>query len=247
MGNTKGPYVVQNEILATLPPPAFERLHPHLEFHSLKRNMILHDSGRTADAVHFIEQGGVSRVVTASSSLPTEISLVGKSGFIGISVVLGAQAPSHRTIVQIAGASLRISPQDLRLSMEFAPEIREHLLRYVYCFLGEQAQIILCAARHSLVQRLARWLLLAQDEESGGTIQITHDFLAMMLATWRPNVTDALAKLESIGAVARTRGAIQIVDRSVLISHACGCHRIIQERFRSGWHRKMQKYEHRLD
>jgi CRP-like cAMP-binding protein len=64
------------------------------------------------------------------------------------------------------------------------------------------AQTAACNRLHKIEERLARWLLIAQDRLDSGTVPITHDFLATMLGTDRPSVSLAAGilnrkKLES--------------------------------------------------
>jgi hypothetical protein len=104
----------------------------------------------------------------------------------------------------------------------------------VHFLLIQNSQFALCNARHELQERLSRWLLLTRDRLDGDVIPVTHDMLSMMLGVRRAGITEALAALEQVGAVRRTRGAIEIADRSVLERRACECYRIIAtERLRT--------------
>lgn len=49
--------IVQNEILATLPPALFEKIRPFLTMVELRRRAIINEQNRPVDAVHFIESG----------------------------------------------------------------------------------------------------------------------------------------------------------------------------------------------
>ena len=105
--------------------------------------------------------------------------------------------------------------------------VRQQLLAYVHFLLIQNSQFALCNARHELQERLSRWLLLTHDRLDDDVIPVTHDLLSMMLGVRRAGITEALASLEEAGAVRRTRGAIEIADRSVLEQRACECYRII--------------------
>jgi DNA-binding Lrp family transcriptional regulator len=74
-----------------------------------------------------------------------------------------------------------------------------------------------------------------QNWVSGNPVPVTHEVLAMMLGAWRPNVSDALAALEQEGIIARTRGAIRILDEPALASQACDCYCVVDAKFRSAW------------
>ena len=51
---------------------------------------------------------------------------------------------------------------------------------------------------------------MADDRIDGPDLPLTHEFLATMLGTRRPGVTDAMQVLERAGAVARKRGLVVI-------------------------------------
>jgi len=44
-------------------------------------------------------------------------------------------------------------------------------------------------------------------------------------------VTTALAKLEATGALHKSRGAIEVVDRGILEQRTCECYRIISREY----------------
>lgn len=82
------------------------------------------------------------------------------------------------------------------------------------------AQTAACNRLHEIGQRLARWLLMAQDRVDHGTLPITHDFLATMLGTDRPSVSLAAGGLQK---------NVEIVNRKRLETFACECYRVIQQ------------------
>src|SRR3954447_3266158 len=104
---------VRNEILATLPPALFEELRPYLKLVELRRRAIINDANKPVDAVYFIESGVISRVARTQEDGSVEVAMVGKFGFIGVSVLLGTMSALHRTIVQIPGQALRIPATEL--------------------------------------------------------------------------------------------------------------------------------------
>lgn len=237
--------VVQNYFLATLTPEDFEQLRPFLRVVELKRHAVIHEANKPVDAVYFVESGVVSRIARTQADGSVEVAMVGRSGLVGLSVVLGTMMALHRTVVQIPGLALRISATDLQAIMSKNPMIRDHLLRYVQLLMSQKAQVALCNAKHEIDKRLARWLLLAHDRVAGNQLPVTHDLLAMMLGVRRAGVSEALAELEVKGVVSKSRGALRIVNREALKTHACECYKIIEDKL--SWQRSMTHYEHRLD
>ena len=60
----------------------------------------------------------------------------------------------------------------------------------------------LAHGRSTIEQRLARWLLMADDRIDEQELPLTHEFLAMMLGVTRPGVTMAVQSLERQGLIA---------------------------------------------
>lgn len=53
----------------------------------------------------------------------------------------------------------------------------------------------------------------------------------MILGVRRAGVTTTLAELAGLGAVAKTRGAVEIVTRDILEAKTCECYRIISSEY----------------
>jgi len=226
------PQAVSNSLLATLSPRDFAELVPYLKPVALKRNEILHDAQRRADAAYFIESGVVSRVARTSKDGPVEAAVVGRFGFVGISVVLGTMRSTQRSIVLVPGRAFRIEAEALQRVMREQPAIRDHLLKYVHLLIALGAQVALCNAKHDVDQRVARWLLLAHDRLGGDIVPVTHDMIASALGVRRPGVSKTVADLELRGIVEGLRGSVRILDIQGLRRSACECHKIVNERFR---------------
>ena len=71
----------------------------------------------------------------------------------------------------------------------------------------------ICNAQSKMDERLARWLLMAQDRIQSDVLPLTHEFLSLMLGVRRPGVTVALKTLRERGLISYLRGEITIKDR----------------------------------
>jgi Crp-like helix-turn-helix domain len=98
------------------------------------------------------------------------------------------------------------------------------LLKFAYAFLIQVTHSALAHSSFKTQQRLARWLLMAQDRVDGDEIPLTHEFLAMMLGTRRASVTEALNVLEKRGTIECKRGRILVRDRPGLEIAAGDCY-----------------------
>src|SRR2546427_7821602 len=90
-----------------------------------------------------------------------------------------------------------------------------------------------CNAVHSVEQRLARWLLMAQDRIGADEFPLTQEFVAMMLGASRPTVTVVAGTLQKAGLITYHWGVIRILDRERLEDVSCECYRATTELLRT--------------
>ena len=84
--------------------------------------------------------------------------------------------------------------------MEKSRSLHAVLLKYVKVFISQISETALANGRSKIEQRLARWLLMADDRLDGAELPLKHEFLAMMLGVRRPGVTEAIHTLEGKGS-----------------------------------------------
>lgn len=124
------------------------------------------------------------------------------------------------------GAGARIAADDLRQAMKRSASLTRVLLNFVNAFLIQTSHTALSNGTASVGERLARWLLMAQDRMDGNEVPLTHEFLSLMLGVRRAGVTIALNQLHRKGVIRLSRGRIEIVDRDGLINSANGAYGI---------------------
>jgi hypothetical protein len=69
-------------------------------------------------------------------------------------------------------------------------------------------------ASSNVEQRVARWLLMADDRTAGEPVWLTHELIAYMLNTRRAGVTEVLGRLQRQGIIQLNRGSVAILDRN---------------------------------
>jgi CRP-like cAMP-binding protein len=124
--------------------------------------------------------------------------------------------------MQLAGSGQRISAAQLRKAIAASVPLHHVLLAFVHSFMTQTTQTVLANGRSKIEDRLARWLLMAQDRVDGNELPLTHEFLAVMLGVRRSGVTIALQELERKGLIAHRRSVITVVDREGLEHSANG-------------------------
>jgi CRP-like cAMP-binding protein len=206
-----------NLLLRALSADDFALLTPHLERVELQVGAVVVEADKPVDRVHFPESGVVSVVTDQEAGDAVEYGLFGLEGMSGMPVVLGAGQTPHRSFVQVGIVrSVHLASDALTDACRRSETLRELLLRYVHTLIVQTAATASANAHYALPERLARWLLMCHDRIDGDRLELTHQFMAQMLAVRRSGVTTTLHTLEATGAIRSTRGLVTIVDRARL-------------------------------
>jgi CRP-like cAMP-binding protein len=132
----------------------------------------------------------------------------------------------------MAGGGQRLAVSVLRNVLTQSATLQSLLLKYAQAFLIQTTHTAIANARGTLEERLARWIVMAQDRTEGDRLALTHEFLSLMLAVRRPGVTEALHALESRGLITHDRGVITVIDREGLIAGANGLYGIPEAEYK---------------
>jgi CRP-like cAMP-binding protein len=225
--NTEGK-PVSNIILLSLSDSDYGSLRPHLEYVSFPDHLVLHQAGGKLEFAYFPNRGLISLVVVMKDGQTAEAGIVGHEGFTGALAAVGLSRSPLEAVVQIRGDGFRVEVGNLQNTLESTPHLLQRLSRYIAIRGMQVAQTAACNRLHGIEQRLARWLLMAQDRVDAESLAITHDFLATMLGTDRPSVSSAASILQGRKLIQYTRGAVKIVDRKNLEKSACECYGVTQ-------------------
>ena len=140
----------QNQLLAALPPPDFERLLPFLEQVPLESGCAIFEHGSQQAYVYFPVAGDVSlQRVNVDASL-AEIAVVGNEGVVGVAVSMGGQTTLNRAVVQNAGEGYRLKADLLKREFERHGPLRHVLLRYMQTLIAQMAETSDSYRHHSL-------------------------------------------------------------------------------------------------
>ncbi|MDN3575026.1 Crp/Fnr family transcriptional regulator, partial [Methylobacterium longum] len=211
---------VRNRLLKAMSPADFALLQPHLERVSTELRQSLITPHEPIQQMFFPE-AGFGSITTSGSGSQVEIGIVGREGLVGaIPVLLGSDRTPHECFVQSAGEMLRIETVALCAAARESASLNRLLLRYIMVQFVQAAQTALANATYTLDVRLARWLLMCQDRLDGDDLQITHEFISIMLGVRRPSTTLAVQALEGQRLIRARRGRITILDREALTALA---------------------------
>jgi CRP-like cAMP-binding protein len=214
----------RNGILTSLSRSDQQLMAGYLEPRPLRFRQRVEPAGRKIRNIYFIEEGMASVIAIAGSSdrRQTEIGIIGFEGVTGIAALLGADRTPHETLMQITGRGYCITAERMRALMNQSKSLSHAIFRYAHAFSIQSSQTLLANTLGTVEERLARWLLMSQDRLKKTEVELTHEFLALMLGVRRPGVTIALHRLEDLGFVSSKRGSTSILSREGLRKYAKG-------------------------
>jgi CRP-like cAMP-binding protein len=181
----------------------------------------------------FIEEGIASMTATFKDGFQVEIALAGSEAVLGASSMMGTRRSLNRVYMQIAGYGYSSPTAIATKEFKRAGKFHDLTLRYLQAQFIQSAQTAGCNARHTVEQRMARWLLLCSDRIGNGVLPLSHDFLADMIGVTRTSVTLVALRLQERNLIQYTRGKVKLIDRAGLEAMACECYRVVRDHLSS--------------
>jgi CRP-like cAMP-binding protein len=180
--------------------------------------------GERITAAYFPIDAVFSVLVELSGGECYEADSVGREGFIGSELLLGADVASRSVICQVGGRFAQMSADAFERCVAhvpcFAAAVRRALLMQWY----RAQQTIACNFAHTPVQRCARWTLLTNDAIGRPEFPLRAEYLAMMLGVQTHVVTEPMAVLQSVGAIRYAGEAVTVTSERRLREAACECY-----------------------
>lgn len=223
----------KNRFLSAIHPMTRAVFESHMTAHGGGIGDVLQQSNAPIDAVWFPLSGIVSTLRPLEGDINVEVDAAGAEGFLGLELVMGSRRTPDTWIVQSPGRFARLDTQVFLDALDRDPSFREATRRYVCAVQAIRGQWVACNARHTIEQRLAKWLLTTRDRV-GDEIQITQDIVAMMLGVRRASVVTVLGRFVDEGLVSHGYARVRIVDRPRLVDVSCACYARAAELLRAG-------------
>jgi len=211
----------ENGVLAALTPAVYARLTPNFKRVRLEAGSSLYDIGSTSDHAWFITSGIVSLLATTDAGEIIEAAAIGRDGVVGLSGITKRNGMAFWAQAQISGEALQIDARILQSMLEQGNELYKLLFEYTHALSEQIALTFVCNRFHATEQRLARWLLMAQDRVCSDSMVLTHDNIGQMLGISRSCVSLAAGALQRKGLIHYLRGHINIPNRKGLETAAC--------------------------
>jgi CRP-like cAMP-binding protein len=157
-----------------------------------------------------------------------EVATIGNEGLVGYAVATGGKRSPNKVIVQIADGALRVEAQALRGEAARGGTLKDLLDGYHEAYMAQVSQSVACNGLHTLEKRCCRWLLMTRDRVGSDELQLTHEYLGIMLGVRRASVTDVLKLLQEEKLVISHRGTVSILDGAKVEARSCECYRVVK-------------------
>ena len=216
-----------NSLLATLPPPEYERLIPNLQLLSLDLGETLSQPGCPMDYIYFPISSILCFMHTASSGRSEKVAIIGHDGASG-SQALSGESTFARILVLQAGHAYRIHTETLNSLFKTDSFLQLILLRYTQVMISQLMLTGRCHRTHTPEQQLCRWLLCSLDLFQTTQLKTSTELIAEVLGLETLKVASVLEQLQANGLIIIDKAHIHILDRPGLKREVCDCYREIK-------------------
>ncbi len=215
--------VSHNGLVAALPNSELREVLRHARRISVYPGQFLIETGRRTDHIFFLESGVTSLVTDPRAGVPSvQIAMIGRESAVGSEAMLMPGAPAAATaLVWCAGTALRLPVAALPALTQGCPFFHALCAASLATLLAQTTETIASSVGDTLVQRCARWLLMAHDRVDGDTLPVAQTVIANFLGARRPRLSLAINTLEEAGLVKAERTRITIRNRAGLM-HVTG-------------------------
>jgi hypothetical protein len=213
----------KNNLLQTLSIQGRDQVFPKLTFAQCPRGTVIVENEQIFPYVYFPDSGLISSVIQSQSKLQIEVGIVGREGFVGIPLLFGVDRSDRKVFSQMGGQGWKMAIEDFRRMTVDKSELQRICNLFVLNSMNRMTQTIACNKLHTVEQRCARWLLIADDSEQRGILDITPYYLAMIVGGAEP-VAPVLAAFNSKGLIECSEQFSTVKKRQSLEKLTCNCY-----------------------
>ncbi|MGZ3402394.1 MAG: helix-turn-helix domain-containing protein [Phenylobacterium sp.] len=212
-----------NGLLNALADNLFDLIADDLRPVEIAAGTVLVEALEPVKKVYFPLEGLNAIVRRLEDGSSAEIAVGGRAGMAGIAVLLGDTSEEAETVAVIGGCALEMDAGQLSEILMANPDLRMALYPFVSMLVGQLGLSAACIARHTIDQRLARWLLTASQRLGRADLELSQESIAGLLGIRRAGVSEALGRFAAASLVSVARGRVTIRDRRRLENESCEC------------------------
>lgn len=224
-----------NKLLAAAADADLQFIVGHGTRRAFNRSDVMVAAGTQARHAYFIERG-IASVVKREGERRTEICLIGHEGFTGAPIIQADGQSPYETFVQTDQlCAIEVGADHLRQIVASSHGFARILFSAIHVQMVQVAENLVSAAWQKITVRLSRWLLMYYDRVGSPVLEVTHEFMAMMIGAERAKVTVALHEIEAAGAISASRGKVVVRDvgkLKTLADSTYGCSESEEKRLR---------------
>lgn len=225
---------VRNHALRALLAADPSRLSSELEHVTIDTGMVVYDN--QAPGLYMLFP--VSCLLSLRSRLPdgdsVEVALISDEGMAGLGAIAGrgpVGGPMHlRWVSMRAGTAWRLPARSVLELIDVSVAARTAVMTAYNRLAWEFLVRAQCFRHHHLEAQLSGWLLRYRVLSGSDEMFFTQQELAEVIGVRREGITEALGRLQALGAVSCGRGRLRILNSTVLATRACGCQAVLDDR-----------------
>lgn len=193
-----------------------------LELIELHRGEVLTSPDAAQRHAYFPISALISIEWESSPHCRAQIDLIGAAEVTGL-INLDDDDPRRQLVVAVPGHAVRVPLCAWPTLVEVYPAARVWLEQERRAYARSASITAACAANHSVIQRLAGWLLYATSLAKRTALPVGQLELARFLAVRRESVGSALTRFGRRGLITLSRRQISVERPEVLAREACRC------------------------
>ncbi|MGC1482201.1 MAG: Crp/Fnr family transcriptional regulator [Candidatus Acidiferrum sp.] len=184
-----------------------------------RRNESIYTQGDAADAVMYVQKGGVKLSVVNGAGKEAVVAMFGPTDFFGEGCMAGQTVRMGTASAVTPSTILVIEKNELLRVLHTEQELSDHFIRYMLAHNIRVEEDLIDQLFNSSEKRLARTLLLLarygkQDQPIRILPKVSQDTLASMVGTTRSRVNFFMNKFRKLGFI-EYNGKIK-VNKSLL-------------------------------
>jgi CRP-like cAMP-binding protein len=175
-------------------------------------------------SAHILLSGVTSHTVRMANGNRALMHTHSHGDLLELSQLLGIASGETQVCVTIPGEAVRIPFSLVQKTFSENRDFRDAVLVSAGIDCVKAQKLAACNLFHSLEERLARYLLMLQDQSGISSFPLTQEYMAGELGVQRSTVVFAAGELRKKGCVRFSRGHLQIADRARLEQATCECY-----------------------
>jgi hypothetical protein len=219
----------ENKILAGLPLQERDLILPSCELVRLNLGDHIDEAGQPIQFLHFPLISAISITSIQDFTHMVEVTITGKEGCSGSSVVLGDDRSLCTAIVQIPGTAIRLQTSALLKQLPRLRYLRSALSRHTFLLMRNAVISVGCSTYHAVPQRLARWLKAHWHRTGIESFPFSVQFLSAQVGAERHVVGEVLEEFQNLGIVKNGHNKVMITDQDALAKQACECYELAKK------------------